>query len=90
MTYKKKEALLAFIESYRSPPELWDLEHPQYSNRVKKAAAYDCLIEKLKVIEPDASRESVVKKINRTIYFSSSTTAYSTCFAFFSSSRITS
>jgi hypothetical protein len=35
------------------------------------AAAYDCLIEKLKVIEPDASRESVVKKINRMIYFSS-------------------
>jgi hypothetical protein len=31
---------------------------------VKKAAAYDCLIEKLKVIEPDASRENVVKKIN--------------------------
>jgi hypothetical protein len=30
---------------------------------VKKAAAYDCLIEKLKVIEPDASRESVVKKL---------------------------
>jgi len=63
-TATKKEALLAFIESYRSLPELWDLEHPQYSNRVKKAAAYDCLIEKLKVIEPDASRESVVKKIN--------------------------
>jgi hypothetical protein len=31
---------------------------------VKKAAAYGCLIEKLKVIEPDASRESVVKKNN--------------------------
>jgi hypothetical protein len=49
-TATKKEALLAFIESYRSLPELWDLEHPQYSNRVKKAAAYDCVIEKLKVI----------------------------------------
>jgi hypothetical protein len=62
-TTTKKEALLPFIESYRSLSELWDLEHPQYNNRVKKAAAYDCLIEKLIVIEPDASRESVVKKL---------------------------
>ncbi|XP_069702767.1 uncharacterized protein [Periplaneta americana] len=63
-TTTKKEAILAFIETYRSLPELWNLEHPHYSNRRKKAAAYDSLIEKLKVIEPDASRETVVKKIN--------------------------
>jgi hypothetical protein len=60
----KREATLAFIEVYRSLPELWDTENRNYSNRVKKAAAYDTLIEKLKVLEPDASRESVVKKIN--------------------------
>jgi hypothetical protein len=60
----KREATLAFIEAYRSLPELWDTENRHYSNRVKKAAAYDNLIEKLKVLEPDASRESVVKKIN--------------------------
>ena len=60
----KREATLAFIEAYRSLPELWDTENRNYSNRVKKAAAYDTLIEKLKVLEPDASRESVVKKIN--------------------------
>jgi hypothetical protein len=60
----KREATLAFIEAYRSLPELWDTENSHYSNRVKKAAAYDTLIEKLKVLEPDASRESVVKKIN--------------------------
>jgi hypothetical protein len=60
----KREATLAFIETYRSLPELWDTENSHYSNRVKKAAAYDTLIEKLRVLEPDASRESVVKKIN--------------------------
>jgi hypothetical protein len=60
----KREATLAFVEAYRSLPELWDTENRNYSNRVKKAAAYDTLIEKLKVMEPDASRESVVKKIN--------------------------
>jgi hypothetical protein len=60
----KREATLAFIEVYRSLPELWDTENRHYSNRVKKAVAYDNLIEKLKVLEPDASRGSVVKKIN--------------------------
>ncbi|KAL4104010.1 hypothetical protein QTP88_019323 [Uroleucon formosanum] len=61
---KKKEQLLHFIDAYRSLPELWDIECPSYSNRVKKAAAYDILIEKLKPLEPDAVRDSVVKKIN--------------------------
>jgi hypothetical protein len=50
----KREATLAFIEAYRSLRELWDTENRHYSNRVKKAEAYDCLIEKLKVLEPDA------------------------------------
>jgi hypothetical protein len=49
----KREATLAFIEAYRSLHELWD-RNRHYSNKVKKAAAYDCLIEKLKVLEPDA------------------------------------
>ena len=60
----KREATLAFTEAYRLLPELWDTENRHYSDRVKKAAAYDTLIEKLKVLEPDASQESVVKKIN--------------------------
>jgi hypothetical protein len=51
----KREATLAFIEAYRSLSELWDTENRHYSNRVKKAAAYDCLIEKLEVFEPDAT-----------------------------------
>jgi hypothetical protein len=50
----KREATLAFIEAYRSLSELYDTENRYYSNRVKKAAAYDCLIEKLKVLELDA------------------------------------
>jgi hypothetical protein len=50
----KRKATLAFIEVYRSLRELWDTENKHYSNRAKNAAAYDCLIEKLKVLEPDA------------------------------------
>jgi hypothetical protein len=51
----KREATFAFIEAYRSLRELWDTENRHHSNRVKKAAAYDCLIEKLKGLEPDAT-----------------------------------
>ncbi|KAG8238136.1 hypothetical protein J437_LFUL017297 [Ladona fulva] len=53
-----------FIDAYRSLPELWDSTCVSYSNHVKKAAAYDVLIEKLKPLEHDATRDSVVKKIN--------------------------
>ncbi|XP_023703298.1 uncharacterized protein LOC111862274 [Cryptotermes secundus] len=63
-TVSKKDSLLAFIDGYRSLPELWDTACVSYSNRVKKAAAYDILIEKLKPLEPNATRDSVVKKIN--------------------------
>lgn len=38
---KNKEQLLNFIEAYRNLPELWDIESPSYSNRIKKAVAYD-------------------------------------------------
>lgn len=62
--WQKKEQLLHFIEAYRSLPELWDIECPSYSNRIKKSATYDVLIEKLKPMEPDAVRDSVVRKIN--------------------------
>jgi hypothetical protein len=35
------EVTLALIEGYRPLPELWDTENRHYSNRLKKAAAYD-------------------------------------------------
>jgi hypothetical protein len=37
----KREVTLVFIAGYRSLPELWDNENWHYSNRLKKAAAYD-------------------------------------------------
>jgi hypothetical protein len=75
----EEDSLLAFIDGYRSLPELWDTACVSYSNRVNKAAAYDVLSEKLKPLEPDATRDSVVKKINNLI------TNYATnCSSFFS------
>jgi len=43
---------------------LWNIECPSYSNRIKKAVANVFLIKKLKPLEPDATRDSVVKKID--------------------------
>jgi len=40
----KREATIALIEAYRSLPELWDTESRHYSNRVKKAVAYDTTV----------------------------------------------
>jgi hypothetical protein len=34
----KREATLAFIEAYRSSPELWDTDNRYYSSRVKKCS----------------------------------------------------
>ncbi len=39
----------------------WKVEYP---DREKRYAAYERLVIKLKELEPDATRESVVKKIN--------------------------
>jgi hypothetical protein len=52
-----------FSEVYRSLAELWDTESRHYRNRVKTAAIYDSVIEKLNVLEPDTSRETFSHKI---------------------------
>ncbi|KAK7025487.1 hypothetical protein SK128_017606 [Halocaridina rubra] len=65
-----KEVIREFIELYRSEPCLWRVKSKAYSDRVKKAEAYEKLIVKLREVEPEATRDTVVKKINnlRTAY----------------------
>ncbi|KAF5272444.1 hypothetical protein FQA39_LY07912 [Lamprigera yunnana] len=53
-----------FIATYRSEPCLWRIKSREYHDRDVREAAYDRLITKLKEIEPDANKSSVVKKIN--------------------------
>lgn len=70
MSNKEKEFLREFIELYQSFPCLWKIKCREYSDRNAKAQAYDILIEKLQTVNPEANRDSVVKKINslRTTY----------------------
>jgi hypothetical protein len=59
----KRGATVVSSEVCRSLAELRDTESRHYSNRVKTAAIYDSVIEKLNVLEPDASRETFSQKI---------------------------
>lgn len=70
MSNKEKEFLREFIELYQSFPCLWKIKCREYSDRNAKAQAYNILIEKLQTVNPEANRDSVVKKINslRTTY----------------------
>ncbi|XP_063223325.1 uncharacterized protein LOC134531555 [Bacillus rossius redtenbacheri] len=59
-----KQFLTEFLEVYRSEPCLWKVKSKEYLNRDKKAAAYERLVSVMKTVDCDATRESVVKKIN--------------------------
>lgn len=53
-----------FIQIYRSEPCIWNVKSAEYSHRPRKEAAYAKLLENLKEIEPCATRDTVLKKIN--------------------------
>ncbi|KOB68023.1 Uncharacterized protein OBRU01_18870 [Operophtera brumata] len=65
MASRKRNAKLEeFIEIYKSEPCLWRVKCKEYHDRDKRSAAYGKLIAKLKELEPDATKEDVIKKIN--------------------------
>ncbi|XP_077286471.1 uncharacterized protein LOC143911471 [Arctopsyche grandis] len=59
-----REFLVEFIQLYRNFPALWQVGSKDYTDRKKKAEAYEILISKFKEIEPNANRETVKRKIN--------------------------
>ena len=64
MSRKENQVIAEFIELYRSEPCLWKLKIPEYHDRTRKDAAYDKLCEKLKELEPGATKKSAIAKIN--------------------------
>jgi len=56
-----KDFLLDFIELFRQEECLWRVKLKDYSNRSKKDSSYQILIGKLQEVEPDATRDTVVK-----------------------------
>lgn len=56
--------LSEFIHLYRDNPCLWKIKSKEYSDKNKKNVAYEQLRIKLSEIDPEATKEAVVKKIN--------------------------
>lgn len=53
-----------FIEMYRELPCLWQTKSKDYLDRNKKNEAYKVLVKKLQIIQPDATKNTVITKIN--------------------------
>ena len=59
-----RDAILSFIDIYKSLECLWRVNTKEYNNRVLKDRAYEQLIEFTSQIDSTANRETVTKKIN--------------------------
>ena len=61
---KERQFWVEFIEIYKENPCLWKIRSKEYSDKVKKNAPYDLLVEKLKEKDIDATRELASHKEN--------------------------
>ena len=64
MATRSKDFLLEFIELFQQEECLWKVKSKNYYNRSKKDASYGTLIGEVQEVEPDATRDTVVKRIN--------------------------
>uniref|UniRef100_A0A1A9UVS1 MADF domain-containing protein n=1 Tax=Glossina austeni TaxID=7395 RepID=A0A1A9UVS1_GLOAU len=61
---ENRQYLRAFIQTYRNLPVLWDTSLRDYTNRDKRAEAYQQLVPIYRYLKRDANLEDVKKKIN--------------------------
>ncbi|XP_064635774.1 blastula protease 10-like [Lineus longissimus] len=61
---EERQFMLTCIELYRELPALWKVKSKEYSDRNKKDAAYQTLLEKYRERYPKASRDDLTKKLN--------------------------
>lgn len=61
---EEKKFLLELIDLYRSLPALWKVKAKEYSDRNKKAIAYERLLVKYREWYKDGKKDELKKKIN--------------------------
>ncbi|XP_068212570.1 uncharacterized protein [Palaemon carinicauda] len=60
----EREVLLQFIHTYRDHPALWKVKSKEYSNKMARNIGISALQDVLKELDPDCTRDTVIKKIN--------------------------
>lgn len=53
-----------FIRAYQKETCLWNTKAKDYHNKVKRKVAYEKLLEKYQLVDIDATKDAVIKKIN--------------------------
>jgi hypothetical protein len=66
----EREFLEEFVEIYKNNTCLWMIKDKNYYNLHIKNSAYAILLEKLKTVEPNATKKTVTRKIKSTIILS--------------------
>ncbi|XP_046399332.1 uncharacterized protein LOC124165851 [Ischnura elegans] len=62
MSFWSRYCLLQFIEKYRGHGSIWKIKAKEYRNRDMREAAYQDLLNFVKKVDPQAAKDSVVKK----------------------------
>lgn len=60
----KRQFWREFLKLYQDMPELWDVHHPDYRNKELRNGSYDILHNKLREIQPTATKSDVGRRIN--------------------------
>jgi predicted house-cleaning noncanonical NTP pyrophosphatase (MazG superfamily) len=57
-----RDFVLEVIEKYKQSPCLWQVTNNDYHNKIKRNAALEELVTLFKTKEPEANKDSVLKK----------------------------
>lgn len=60
----KRQYWREFLKLYQHMPELWDVHHADYRNKELRNESYEILQNKLKEIQPNATKSDVGRRIN--------------------------
>ncbi|CAB3229661.1 unnamed protein product [Arctia plantaginis] len=64
LTSEAQSYEVEFVKTYERLPILWDVNHPDYTNKYRRAVANDALLEIMKKWDKSATRLTVRQKIN--------------------------